>query len=53
MKYYKNGKQITKKEAIEWLGEQRFDARVADAKEAHAEDPNEEISWMDGFEIRF
>lgn len=52
-KYYLNGKKITKKAAIEFLGEERFNARLSEAKQAFMEDPNEEISWADGFMIQF
>lgn len=53
MKLYRGSKKITKKEAIEWLGEERFNTRIEDAKEAYREDPNELISWMDGFRVEF
>lgn len=53
MTFYRKGKKITKKEAIEWLGKEKFESRVEEAKRAHMEDPYEEQSWMDGFLIEF
>ena len=53
MTFYRNAKKITKKEAIEWLGKEKFENRVREATEAHAADPYEEQSWMDGFLIEF
>lgn len=52
-KYYLNGKKITKKQAIEFLGEARFNARLEDAKQTFMEDPNIQNSWADGFMIEF
>ena len=52
-KYYLKGKKITKKAAVEFLGEERFKVRLAEAKQTFKDDPNEEISWADGFMIEF
>lgn len=48
-----NGKKITKAKAIEMFGKERMEARIAEAKEEHAEDPFTQISWMDGMTIEF
>lgn len=52
-KYYLKGKKITKKAAIELLGETRFKARMEEAKQTFKDDPNVENSWADGFMIEF
>ena len=46
MKFYLNGKKISRKEARELAGAGRFDRMVEEAREAHSEDPNEEIDYM-------
>ena len=46
-------KKISRKEAEEWLGKEKLKRRIAEGKEAYAEDPNMEISWADGFRIDF
>lgn len=46
MKFYINGKKVTKKAATEKAGTERFGRMLKDAKQAHAEDPNEQISFM-------
>ena len=53
MKIYMNGKQISKKEAAELIGEDRLKNRIEDAKEGYMEDPDQLLTWMDGMEIRF
>ena len=53
MKIYMKGKQITKEEAEKLLGDARWLKRLQNADESHMEDPNQEISWMDGMEIRY
>jgi hypothetical protein len=45
------GSKITKKEAIEMIGKERFDQRIKDAKESYYEGPFQVVSWMDGMEI--
>jgi len=50
MTIYMNNKKISRKAAEALIGK---DARIADAKAAYAEDPNEQISWMDGMRIEF
>lgn len=51
MRFYKNGKEITMQEAENLLGSFRLVARIAEAREAYADDPQEQIEWMDGFRI--
>ncbi len=46
MTFYLNNKHITKKEATAAAGNERINAILEDAKEAHAEDPLSEISYM-------
>ena len=46
MKFYLNGKKISRKEAQELAGTERFSRMVEEAREAHSEDPNEEIDYM-------
>jgi L-cysteine desulfidase len=46
-----NGKKISQKKAKELYGEERMKARIAEAKQAYAEDPMELNTWMDGMEI--
>lgn len=46
MKFYIDGKKVTKKVAMEKAGAERFGMMLKDAKQAHAEDPNEQISFM-------
>ena len=53
MKIYMNNKKISRKAAEALIGKERMDARIADAKAAYAEDPNEQSSWMDGMRIEF
>lgn len=50
---YLNGKRITKKKARELFGNEKVERRIEEAKESFMNDPYEEISWMDGMEIRF
>lgn len=50
---YLNGKKITKKKAVELFGNEKVKRRIKEAKESFMNDPYEEISWMDGMEIRF
>ena len=53
MTLYRNNKKITRKQAEEWLGKEKLESRIAEGKAAYAEDPNQEISWADGFMIEF
>ena len=53
MKIYKNRKRISRKEAEKWIGKDRLEKRIEEAKETHDKDPMTEISWMDGMEIKF
>ena len=46
MKFYLNGKKISRKEAQELAGTERFGRMVEEAREAQSEDPNEEIDYM-------
>ena len=46
MKFYINGKKVTKKAAMDKAGAERFGVMLKDAKQAHAADPNEQISFM-------
>lgn len=46
-----HGSRITKKEAVELIGEERLEERIKDAKEGYYEDPFQAASWMDGMEI--
>ena len=46
MKFYLNGKKISRKVAQELAGAGRFDRMIEEAREAHSEDPNEEIDFM-------
>lgn len=46
MKFYINGEKVTKKAATEKAGAERLGRMLEDAKQAHADDPNEEISFM-------
>jgi len=46
MKFYLNGKKISRKEAQELAGTERFSRMVEEAREAHSDDPNEEIDYM-------
>lgn len=50
---YSNGKKISKKKAIEMLGESRAEVRFNEALEGYLQDPFEEQSWMDGMVITF
>lgn len=53
LKIYFKGKKISKKKAIELIGEKRLEERIKEAKQSFYEDPYELNSWMDGMEIRF
>ena len=53
MTLYRNDKKITRKQAKEWLGNERLARRIEDGREIYKKDPNTEISWMDGFRIEF
>ena len=53
MTLYRNDRKITRKQAEEWLGKDRLAQRIEDGKADYAEDPNTEITWMDGFRIEF
>lgn len=53
MKFYRDNKKITKKEAEAWLGKEKLASRIKDAKETFREDPYIENDWADGFGIRF
>lgn len=44
MKFYLNGKKITKKEAMTYI----TPVQLAEAERAHEEDPFEEQSWWVG-----
>lgn len=44
MKFYLNGKKITKKEAMTFISKEQ----LAEAKQAHNEDPYEEIAFWVG-----
>ncbi len=46
MKFYINGKKVTKRAATEKAGAERLGRMPDEAKQAHAEDPNEQISFM-------
>lgn len=50
---YINSKKISKKKAIEMLGESRAATRFNEALEGYLQDPFEEQSWMDGMVITF
>lgn len=50
---YLNGKRITKKKARELFGNEKVEKRIQEAEESFINDQYEEISWMDGMEIRF
>ena len=50
---YLNGKRITKKKARELFGNEKVEKRIKEAEESFVNDPYEEISRMDGMEIRF
>lgn len=50
---YLNGKRITKKIARELFGKEKVEKRIEEANISFINDPYEEISWMDGMEIRF
>ena len=46
MKFYLNGKKISRKEAQKLAGTERFSRMVEEAQEAHSEEPNEEIDYI-------
>lgn len=46
MKFYINGKKATRKTATEKVGAERFRRMLEAARQAHAEDSNEDISFM-------
>ncbi|WP_304964965.1 hypothetical protein [uncultured Oscillibacter sp.] len=46
MKFYINGKKVTKKAVTEKAGAERLGRMLEEAKQTHAEDPNEQISFM-------
>ena len=46
MKIYLNGKKISRKQALELAAAGCFARMVEEAREAHSEDPNEEIDYM-------
>lgn len=46
MKFFLNGKKITKQEATTKAGSTRFESIIKEAKETHADDPYTEISYM-------
>ena len=48
MKFLVNGKRISKKALGDILGRECLDRMIREAKEAHLEDPLEEISWHTG-----
>lgn len=48
MKFYLNGKKISRKSAQELAGTERFGRILQEAKEAYREDPGEEIAYMVG-----
>ena len=48
IKIYVDDKQTSKKQAADLCGEERIEEMIAEAREAFAEDPNEEISWYIG-----
>lgn len=50
---YLNGKRITKKKARELFGNEKVEKRIQEEEESFINDPYEEISWVDGMEIRF
>lgn len=50
---YLNGKRITKKKARELFGNEKVEKRIQEAEESFINDTYEEISWIDGMEIRF
>ena len=50
---YLNGKRNTKKKAMELFGNEKVEKRIQEAEESFINDQYEEISWMDGMEIRF
>lgn len=53
MVVYVKGKKVSKKKAIEMLGESRAEVRFTDALQGYLQDPFEEQSWMDGMVITF
>lgn len=44
--YRYNGKKISKAKAVELAGKERFAKMLKEAKEAFAEDPNQDSSYM-------
>jgi len=52
MKFYLNGKKVSKKSLEEKFSKERIKERIAEAKETWAEDPYIQVDWMDGMEIR-
>lgn len=46
-------REFQKKKARELFGKEKVERRIEEAKESFMNDPYEEISWMDGMEIRF
>jgi hypothetical protein len=53
MKFYRDGKKISRKEAEAWLGKETLARRIEEAKATHEEDPYTLIEWMDGLRIDF
>jgi len=51
MKFYLNGKNVSRKSLAEKYGKEKIAQRVEDAKETWLEDPYTEVSWMDGMLI--
>lgn len=57
MKFYINGKKVTKKAAKEYVerlwGSGKFEARIQEAKEYFMEECDDVCSWADGFSIKY
>lgn len=57
MKYYINGKKVTKKVAKDFVeklwGSGKFEERVQEAKEYFMEESDDVCSWADGFAIKY
>lgn len=57
MKFYVNGKKVTKKAAKEFVetlwGSGKFEKRLQEAKEYFMEESDNACSWLDGFSIKY
>lgn len=48
MKFYIDGKKVTKKAVEEEIGKESLKGKIKEAKEIHAEDPYVECDWFIG-----